>query len=108
MATEPKIESPFAAQADTRVITLYGESEAGGYLWPIPDGAAKQGIELLQDSEGRLYLTRTSADGFVSAYRIHGKDGKQLSAHAAYRPGHFPSGPRDQEARSLPRGPQEP
>lgn len=75
----------FETQAASRVIKFRKERNARGPLWPIPFEGVKAGLDLVQDGEGRIYLTRTSRDGFVQGWRLAGQYG-DLRVDKAHRP----------------------
>lgn len=72
----------------SRVIRFERERSARGGLWRVPREAVHDGarVEVMQDDDGRLYLTRTSKDGFVQGWRLIGADGRPLRVAPKHRP----------------------
>lgn len=78
----------WAKHAGARVIRFEKERTARSGLWRVPLDARHDnvGVELMQNDDGCLYLTRTSRDGFVQGWRLLGSNGKPLRLARKYRP----------------------
>lgn len=72
----------------SRVILFEKERSARSGLWRVPREACHDGarVEMMQNDDGCLYLTRTSKDGFVQAWRLLGTDRKPLRVSPKHRP----------------------
>lgn len=87
MTISPVSKARFERLASSRVIRFSKEGSAKGALWPVKCPTDDRAcVDLLQDGEGRLYLTRTSRDGFVEGWRLLGANGKSLRVSRKHRP----------------------
>jgi hypothetical protein len=76
----------FMRRAGARVVKVRKQRNAKGALWPIKTSARKAGLDLVQDEDGRILLTRASSDGFVQAYALLDANGKPLRVEPGFRP----------------------
>lgn len=70
--------SPFAKKAESRVVAIR-KTVRPADMFGVEESSAR-GISIQQDHQGRLYLCRTSKDGWVQAYDILGAHGLHLKA----------------------------